>query len=324
MSWRRFQMSAVGGSAVFIGVACLHHQHKRPMFVSQVPARMEQKLESKEMSRMRARKLGYIDEIPRQLVVAMQNGSCVAMVGAGLSYPAGLPGFEGLLRRVAALKGIPLKMQAKGSYDDLDNVQFELADQIGKEAMVTSMRSMLYLPQPFPRAMQDVLVAFRRLPFAAIVSWNWDNLLDDVYDLVPNDTSGLQQIASSTADLSSYTNAVIPLVKMQGNLDDPATVVLTRRDYEQRHSKATQFLEEVHKTRTVLYVGMSLRPGGVGDERRAGSLHYAIMNDVTAERKRDLLENYNIHAISFDSKATSWQGSQMIMEELALLVYGAT
>eukprot|EP00931_Biecheleriopsis_adriatica_P068937 TRINITY_DN42832_c0_g1_i1.p1 TRINITY_DN42832_c0_g1~~TRINITY_DN42832_c0_g1_i1.p1 ORF type:complete len:274 (+),score=45.42 TRINITY_DN42832_c0_g1_i1:83-823(+) len=243
------------------------------------------------------------------------------MVGAGLSFPAGLPGFEGFLSRIADSSGAPLKVQANGSYDDLDRVQFQLAEQVGRERMVSMMRSMLYLPQPFPEAMQSVLDVFRRLPFAAVVSWNWDNILDHVYGSAPNDVDGFQQILSSRTALGGYNPSTIPLLKMQGNLSRPSTVVLTKGDYEQRHSEASHFLEKLHETHTVLYVGMSLRPGGVGDERRAGSLHYAIINDVTAERRQDLLHNFNIYAISYDSKATHWKGSQMVMEELALQVY---
>jgi len=262
-----------------------------------------------------------VDEIPEGVVLALRSGSCVAMVGAGISYPAGLPGFEGLLKAVAAAEAIPLKLPEGGSYDDLDKVQFDLAARVGKRRMCEVLLEKLYLKEPFPAAMQPVFQSFCRLPFAAVVSWNWDNLLDGRYDFAPNTASGFQQVLGSIAAPDSYETNQTPLLKMQGHLDSQPSVVLTRADYEARDAEALPFLRRLHETRTVLYIGMSLRPGGVGDERRRGSRHYAILNDVTPQRRRELREQWNIEAISFDSSATMWQGSQIIMDELAQRVY---
>lgn len=261
-----------------------------------------------------ARKLGYVDEIPRDLVEALRAGTCVAMVGAGLSAAANLPGFEALLRFVAEQAAVDLRLPESGSYDDLDRLQFQLAKEVGKEQMCDIMRSKLYLHPPFPGAMQAVLDPFRRLPFASIVSWNWDNILDPFYSLVPNNASGFATVlAARVMQSASYEPSSVPLLKMQGMLDDASSVYLTREDYERRD--ADDFLRRLYETRTVLAIGMSLRPGGVGDERRAGARHYAIINDVTPERRQQLLE-LNIHAISYDSEATAWKGNQIIMGEL--------
>lgn len=265
-----------------------------------------------------ARKLGYVDDIPRDLVEALQAGTCVAMVGAGLSAPAKLPGYEALLRTVANEAKIELRLLDSGSYDDLDRLQFQLAKEVGKEKMCTIMRSKLYLQPPLPRAMQAVLDPFCRLPFASVVSWNWDNILDPIYPLVPNNSSGFSKVLAARAlPSASYKPSSVPLLKMQGVLDDVASVFLTRADYERRD--AGDFLRRLHETRTVLYIGMSLRSGGVGDQRRAGARHYAIINDVTPERRQQLLKQ-NIHAISYGSEATAWKGSQIIMGELSACV----
>merc|ERR1719352_459426 len=103
------------------------------------------------------------------------------MVGAGLSFPAGLPGFEGLLRGVIASEQIELDIAEGGSYDDLDRIQFQVAEEVSKEKMCSIMRNMLILDPPFPVAVQPNLQAFNMLPFVAVVSWNWDNLLDAQY-----------------------------------------------------------------------------------------------------------------------------------------------
>lgn len=268
-----------------------------------------------------ARKLGHVDEIPDGIVSALRKGRCVAMVGAGLSSPAGLPGFEGLLRAVATSEKISLNLPESGSYDDLDRIQFQLAEQVGKDRMCSIMQNMLFCDAPFPRAVQLVLRAFTKLPFAAVVSWNWDNLLDAEYLLAPNNLSGFESVIHSGLAADTHDRSSAPLLKMQGDLSNPASVVLSEQDYARRVRLLDDsgFLHRLHQNYVVLHIGMSLRTGGVGNQRRAGSLHYAIINDVTPERRQELLE-WNIHAISYDSKATRWSGNQIILEELATRV----
>lgn len=260
-----------------------------------------------------ARRLGHVDEIPDGLIRALQGDTCVAQVGAGISIPAGLPGFEGLLRGVAALSQVDLQLPENGSYDDLDGLQFQLAEQIGKDTMVELMRQMLFLEQPFPAAVQPTLNAFTNLPFAAVVSWNWDNLLDAHYMQVPNNSEGFEAVLQGVCRSSIK---VARLLKMQGDLSDPATVRLTQQDYDCRQQEAIEFIRHLHQTYTILYVGLGFRSGGLDDTKRAGSLHYAILNDVTPEKRQELLE-LNIQAINYDSKGTSWRGNQVILEELA-------
>ena len=115
MSWKRLEIAATVGCTVFVGAVWSHHRQKSPVIWQPAPAKMEQNLighveTHKVITWQDARKLGYVDEVPRKLVSAMQSGRCVAMVGAGLSYPAGLPGFEGFLERIAVSAGAELKM----------------------------------------------------------------------------------------------------------------------------------------------------------------------------------------------------------------------
>lgn len=268
----------------------------------------------------RARQLGHVDDIPEGLVQALREGSCVAMVGAGLSYPAGLPGYEALLTSVSRASGVPIELPDNGSYDDLDEVQFRLADRVGKEEMSRILRSELYLAGAVPRAMRPVLEAFCRLPFAAVVSWNWDNVLDARYASAPNNAPGFREVLGSRARPGGYDSLCVPLLKMQGDLEDAATVVLTRDDYRHRARGAEAFQRALFVSHTVLHIGMSLRAGGVGDNKRPGARHYAILNDVTPARREEL-ERWNIHAVSYDSAATKWNGNQIIMHELARRVY---
>lgn len=257
---------------------------------------------------------GWVDEIPDGLVRALQDGHCVAVVGAGLSIPAGLPGFEALLKQVASASSVSLALPDRGGYDELDRVQSCLADLVGREKMCSLMLELLRSPQPLPAKAEAVISAFVQVPFSSVVSWNWDELLDHSFVLVPHNAQGYERVLTSDASSPLET----PLVKMQGNLRDPQSVVLTQADYRRRDLEALTFLQRLYSSRVVLYVGLSLRTTGV--ERYfpgPGGSHYAILNDVSEEQKADLLRNFGIQVISYDSVATDFQGNALVLEELA-------
>eukprot|EP00933_Yihiella_yeosuensis_P018833 TRINITY_DN15363_c0_g1_i1.p1 TRINITY_DN15363_c0_g1~~TRINITY_DN15363_c0_g1_i1.p1 ORF type:complete len:323 (+),score=45.20 TRINITY_DN15363_c0_g1_i1:50-1018(+) len=309
--WRHVG-TAAGGFATFAAMRVVHQTKRKSECSNEI---------QKGRTRLcwqQARKLGHVDDIPDELVWALRRGTCVAMVGAGLSAPAGLPGVEGLLSAVATSENIDLNLANEKANEDLDNVQFQLAKQVGKDKMCSLMQKMLLLDRPFPRDVQPVLQAFTKLPLAAVVSWNWDNLLDAQYLPTSNNSSGFESVIRSSVDVDSYERSRAPLLKMQGDLSDPTSVVLTEQDYARRNQLLADsgFLSRLFQSFTVVHIGLSLRSASAYTQEGGGSLHYAILNDVTPERRQELLER-NIHAISYDSKATRWMGNEIIMEELA-------
>ena len=53
-------------------------------------------------------------DIPEALLQAHEEGRVVFFCGAGISYPAGLPGFSGLVDRIYQLNGtVPLEIEAE-------------------------------------------------------------------------------------------------------------------------------------------------------------------------------------------------------------------
>ena len=46
--------------------------------------------------------IAYGPEIPDKLLQAHEEGSVVFFCGAGISYPAGLPGFKGLVDKICS------------------------------------------------------------------------------------------------------------------------------------------------------------------------------------------------------------------------------
>ena len=57
-------------------------------------------------------------EVPDRLVESHEDGKVVFFCGAGISYPAGLPSFEGLTRRLFEDLGEDLNFTEKAACED--------------------------------------------------------------------------------------------------------------------------------------------------------------------------------------------------------------
>ena len=55
-------------------------------------------------------------DIPEHLLEAHEDGHVVFFCGAGISYPAGLPGFEGLVKKLYARLGVIPRCRATGRH----------------------------------------------------------------------------------------------------------------------------------------------------------------------------------------------------------------
>mmetsp|Transcript_104612 Transcript_104612/g.181750 ORF Transcript_104612/g.181750 Transcript_104612/m.181750 type:complete len:332 (-) Transcript_104612:70-1065(-) len=275
------------------------------------------------MSWHEARQAGFVDDIPGELVQALKQGRCVAQVGAGVSMSAGLPGFEALLVNIASSGSVAIEVPKSGSYGDLDHIQSFLTEHLGRETMCRLMEEQLRVPKPMPQKAEILIRAFCSLPFAAVLSWNWDEMLDDQLAVVSHNDHGfrlvLDLVTSRPGDQNSTEFPQGPLVKFQGSLRDPTRVILDKSDYDRRSAPLTRFLHQLQERQvSMLYIGLSLR----WEKENAalpisGGVHFAVLNDVPPTRRHELLQNHGIRVISYSSKGTNFEGNRIVLEELA-------
>lgn len=77
-------------------------------------------------------------DIPDELLQAHEEGRVVFFCGAGISYPAGLPGFKGLVKRIYQLNGTTLseiecEAFKRGQFDaTLDLLERRLRFEVGR------------------------------------------------------------------------------------------------------------------------------------------------------------------------------------------------
>lgn len=130
-------------------------------------------------------------EVPEHLANAIKEGNCIAFVGAGFSAAARLPGWAKLLEAILE-EGIQqekispkLKPEIESMIAEGSSSSFDRAAQIMEDKMGTEMFSMvvfekLKLPEKPPSAMLERLNLLHAIPFAAILTTNFDAFLPGV------------------------------------------------------------------------------------------------------------------------------------------------
>jgi hypothetical protein len=255
------------------------------------------------------------DPVPEELVQAAVRGEVVAIVGAGVSMSAGLPGFWPLLEAVA--RGGGRSDLIDQQWEDVDHFQFALAEALGKPRMCELLGQGLAAPDPLPEAYLQNAGNLTRLPLCSVVSFNWDALLPPMYTPAAWRDAGFSSLCAARHHMA-------PLFEVQGSVNDCDNIVISESDYAAVSEDRTSFFARLLSEATVLYVGMNVRSGyvlmqGTGPWPKR---HYAIVNDVTAD-ERVALDAKGLTAISFDARATHYRGMTDVLDELASRVEDA-
>lgn len=251
------------------------------------------------------------DPVPEELVQAAARGEVVAIVGAGVSMSAGLPGFWPLLKAVA--RDGSRQDLADQQWEDADHFQFALSEALGKPRMCDLLGQNLAAPDPLPEDYLENAGNLTRLPLCAVVSFNWDALLPTMYS-----PASWREADFSNLCAGGAIGDAPPLLEVQGSINDCHEIVVSEADYAAVRKDRTAFFERLLSEATVLYIGMNVRHGYVlmQDTGPWPKRHYAIVNDVTAD-ERKTLEAKGLTPISFDARATHYKGMTYVLDELA-------
>jgi hypothetical protein len=267
-----------------------------------------------------------MDDLPPSLVEDLRNGCCVLWVGAGVSISAGLPSWTSLLSQIADAANVRLVWEKAF---DLDEVQFQLVETVGKDRFVDLMLPLLRSQSP-PQNFRRLCQLMGKANFAAIVSTNWDMLLDDSGCCDPVAYLGqddevidgtLFKESISRVCSSSFRHKPL-LIKLQGDISEPSRLSLSRDDYSCAYATKSRFLDRLTRRYSILSIG---RSGGlVGDKFAARPTlsagvprmrQFFFCNDLGNEDKQRL-EEEGITALSYSSSETEWQGNRLFLEKL--------
>jgi hypothetical protein len=284
---------------------------------------------------------GASARLPEHLVARIREGNCVAFVGAGFSAAAGLPSWPVLLRRLARdvandelRSHVHERLEAPTS-ERLEEVAQLLELELGRVHLVTSLRRELSVPEP-PPLMQRRLELLRGIPFRAVLTTNFDAILEgdvagvDAYRQVLNAPRSVRSLVTLALE-HAQLEAPAPVVKLHGDMADAESVVLSRLDYRRRlYGDATYlgFLRTLFIDNTVLYLGFSFTDAYI-NQLRSETLQllgqrpadrprsYALINDLPPFSQRHLQQAESIEVLPFDTAGnTDFSGFDRTLESL--------
>jgi hypothetical protein len=183
-----------------------------------------------------------MNHIPIELRKAIKNGECVLFVGAGLSE--GLPNWEELVRPLADELGISMDK-------DLRIIASYYENEFGRPRLEEKVISQLKRDVPITKT-HNLLAS---LPLKAIVTTNYDHLLERALSK--------KKIARIIHDREAPLAGAdqLPLIKMHGDFDDPSSMIITKKDYDEypkNHRALITYLLGLLISCNFLFVGFGL------------------------------------------------------------------
>ena len=209
-------------------------------------------------------------DIPERLLQAQEEGRVVFFCGAGISYPASLPGFSRLVSKIydavgeppSALEQIAIKA---GQFDTTIGL-LEARLMGGREAVRRAVGSIL---QPDLTARHATLTHEALLTLAhcrngrtRLITTNFDRLFEEVIQrkgaIVQRFQAPLLPVPKNRWDGLVYLHGLLPTTLSAGELD---RLVLSSGDFGLAYLTerwAARFVSELFRNYTVCFVGYSI------------------------------------------------------------------
>lgn len=202
-------------------------------------------------------------ELPPELLQALEDDRLVLFCGAGVSYPAGLPGFRGLVEAVYGRlnEQMPDLERAEFERQNFDRVFGLLEARVGSQFVRKTVSDALHLEPNAEVTTHRALLALatNREGVCRLVTTNFDR----GFDLAASGT----QIAIDSAPKLPVPKVGVwdSVVHLHGRIcdaePDGRSLVLTSADFGAAYLTerwASRFLSELFRRFTVLFVGYSV------------------------------------------------------------------
>ncbi|MGJ5621387.1 anti-phage defense-associated sirtuin Dsr1 [Sulfitobacter sp. MF3-043] len=209
-------------------------------------------------------------DIPEELLEAQEEGRVVFFCGAGISYPAGLPGFGGLVDDIYNALGVSPSAVEKTA---LDNSQFDTAIGLlerghpgGRLAVRRALVDILTPNFKRPKATQThqalLTLSKSRSGQTRLVTTNFDRIFDKVIDEEKLNTlsfaAPLLPVPKNRWDGLVYLHGILPEAATD---DDLNRLIMSSGDFGIAYLTerwAARFVGELFRGYTVCFVGYSI------------------------------------------------------------------
>lgn len=209
-------------------------------------------------------------DIPDALLQAHEEGRVVFFCGAGISYPAGLPGFAGLVEKLyKELSGTPNPVQQSaikaGQFDTA--IGLLEADVVGGREMVRRSLANILQPDLTARnatATHEALLTLsqNRKGNTRLITTNFDRVFEEVRLAkslsIPDFKAPLLPVPKKRWDGLVYLHGVLPVTPTASDLD---RLVVSSGDFGLAYLTerwAARFVSELFRNFTVCFVGYSI------------------------------------------------------------------
>ncbi|MGL4315008.1 MAG: anti-phage defense-associated sirtuin Dsr1 [Pseudomonas sp.] len=209
-------------------------------------------------------------DIPERLLQAHEDGRVVFFCGAGISYPARLPGFSGLVNKLyQALSVTPCPVQQSaikaGQFDTA--IGLLEADVVGNRETVRRALATILTPDltaPNATATHEALLtlAQNREGRTRLITTNFDHLFEEVRIAktlsLPDFKAPLLPVPKSRWDGLVYLHGLLPIKPTASDLD---RLVVSSGDFGLAYLTerwAARFVSELFRNFTVCFVGYSI------------------------------------------------------------------
>ncbi|MBI5217092.1 MAG: SIR2 family protein [Ignavibacteriae bacterium] len=257
---------------------------------------------------------------PKDLINAFVRNEAVAVIGSGPSSVIGLPNWKSLIQLMIKECELNLtinKQETDELYSLLKTGSFlEIAEECRNRLRPYLYRD--FLTKTFdcssiePSVIHEKII---QLPFAALLTTNYDTMLEKAYRKFSKLQKDLpvitQKNVAKLAQLPSEKEYFI--LKLHGDIENIDTIVLTHKDYEEilhQNSAYRNILFNIAATKTLVFIGYGLNDPDlnlmlneqVSIFRGYGRQHFAFIANAGTIKAKYFLEKYNLRIINYESK----------------------
>ena len=231
---------------------------------------------------------------------------------------------------------------SRSEASELDLAAQLLEDQLGPEAFQAALRQQLQVDKSIiPDAMRDRLARLHAIPFAAILTTNYDGLLSgaDAQDPAALGRFAAEVLRSPPTRFelawklvdAPVGTPISPVLKLHGDAERPAsTLICTREGYRRLlHGGSSQYsmvLRTLMATKTLLFIGFSFTDNYLNELRSEiaamfrnqleAPLAYAIMSDVPQAKVDALARHDRLQVISFSTAGGDFSGFDVFLRKI--------
>jgi predicted ATP-binding protein involved in virulence len=263
-----------------------------------------------------------LPEPPRDLVEICAAGESVLYGGAGLGVRSGLPIWKEFVHSLlewAVDNRFLNDVEAASFHAEVDTGGADpVADSVISRLTNPDQLALLntYLRKVFLKSSSPSLIHFllRRIKFSAVLTTNFDTLLDRYYEPAPPQIFTPKDADSLLSALTKRDNFIL---KLYGTLDQPDTVMVAPAQYESAiagNRVFAQFMQTLFVSRTILFVGASVEGidaylKGISLPKEVARRHYALVavtGNVWRAKAEVLERRYGIKILPYtpDEKHT--------------------